>query len=64
MIDFKKLDRADLWIASDPLTSEQEEAFSKFLKARREKQSSPAMHIAKSARSIPQARKKPRVAVK
>jgi hypothetical protein len=37
MIDFKKLDRADLWIASDPLTPEQQKAFSKFLKERQEK---------------------------
>jgi hypothetical protein len=38
MIDFKKLEMADLWIASDPLTHEQEKAFSKFLKERQEKQ--------------------------
>jgi hypothetical protein len=38
MIDFKKLNYADLWIASDPLTPEQEKAFSKFLKEREEKQ--------------------------
>jgi hypothetical protein len=37
MIDFKKLERADIWIASDPLTPEQEKAFSKFLKERNEK---------------------------
>jgi membrane-bound lytic murein transglycosylase B len=59
MIDFKKLDRADLWIASDPLTPEQEKAFSEFLKTRRVK---PAR--IKSARSIPSARKKHMIAAK
>jgi hypothetical protein len=59
MIDFKKLDRADLWIASDPLTPEQEKAFSEFLKARKVKEVRK-----RSLRSIPQARKNTRVAAK
>jgi hypothetical protein len=55
MIDFKKLDRADLWIASDEPTPEDDRAFSAFLKAQREKQTrarkaSPASATAASPR--------------
>ncbi len=48
MIDFKKLDKADIWIASEEPTTEQDKAFSEFLKARREKEAR-----SKKARPIP-----------
>jgi len=38
MINKKELDRADIWIASDPLTPEAQKRFSEFLKSRRDKQ--------------------------
>lgn len=37
MIDFQKLNRADITIASEPLTAEEQKRFSEFLKANREK---------------------------
>jgi hypothetical protein len=60
MIDFKKLDRVDLWIASDSLTPEQEKAFSEFLKTRKAKEEDRK----KPLRSIPQVRKNTKVAAK
>jgi hypothetical protein len=48
MIDFKKLDKADIWIASEEPTPEQDMAFSEFLKAYRAKEAR-----SKKARTIP-----------
>ena len=48
MIDFKKLDKADIWIASEEPTPEQDKAFSEFLKAYRAKEAR-----SKNARPIP-----------
>ncbi len=59
MIDFKKLDQADLWIASEPLTPEDEKKFSEFLKARREKQERAAASGGKR-KSAPLRQSKPR----
>lgn len=38
MIDFKKLDHADIWIASETPTPEEDRAFSEFLKKYKAKQ--------------------------
>ena len=56
MIDFQKLDRADIMIASEPLTPEERKRFSEFLKANREKyarskSSQPAKKVTKLKKS-------------
>ena len=59
MIDFKKLDRADLWIASEKPTPEDDKAFSAFLKKLRAKQAAAQARSKKGHPAAP-ARKKAR----
>jgi hypothetical protein len=67
MIDFKKLDRADIWIASEEPTPEGDKAFSEFLKAYKAKEAqskkgTPVPAIRPAVR--PATRKKPKVAAR
>jgi hypothetical protein len=51
MIDFKRLDRADIWIASEPISEDERKRFSEFLKKRREKLA-PRKHSVKSRKAV------------
>jgi hypothetical protein len=58
MIDFKKLDKADIWIASEEPTPEQDKAFSEFLKAYKAKQAHSKKSLPIRSRAVAVARKK------
>jgi hypothetical protein len=56
MIDFKKLEMADIEIVSGPANPALDRAFSEFLKARNAMQASRAIPRSKKASPIPSAR--------